>query len=87
MCESEYLMKWAHTEQNCPQLLTASGKPNPAHTRWGNFSRDWDSLADVWSKFYAEYEQAEYPRLMIRFEGELPHIFPVLSIQIDALLV
>lgn len=63
-------MKWEHTEKHCPKLLKPNGDGNIARTRWGNHSRKWDSLADVWSEFYHEYEEAEYPRLIIRFEGE-----------------
>lgn len=70
MCESPYLMKWEYTEENCPHLLKKDGKPNPAKTQWGTYSREWDSLADVWSEFYLEYEEVDYPRLIIRFEGE-----------------
>ena len=70
MCESPYLMKWEYSEDHCPNLLGKDGKGNPAKTRWGKYDRQWDSLADVWSEFNREYEEAEYPRLIIRFEGK-----------------
>lgn len=71
MCESPYLMYWEHGETHCPNLVQSNGQGNPAKTQWGTFLRRWDSLAHVWSEFYREYEQVDYPRLMIRFEGEL----------------
>ena len=70
MCESPYLMHWEHSDKHCPNLLKSNGQGNPAKTRWGTFPRKWDSLAHVWSDFYREYEQVDYPRLIIRFEGE-----------------
>jgi hypothetical protein len=79
MCESPYLMNWEHSEKHCPNLLASkssksgSTRGNPAKTRWGNYSREWDSLAHVWSDFYREYEEATYPRLVIRFEDVLFH--------------
>lgn len=71
MCESPYLMKWEHTEDDCPNLIKGNGEGNPAQTHWGGFSRKWNSLADVWSEFNREYEQADYPRLIVRFEGKM----------------
>lgn len=79
MCESPYLMNWAHSDKYCPNLMTTKSsnsgvaQGNPAKTRWGNYSRQWDSLAHVWSDFYSEYEEASYPRLVIRFEDVLFH--------------
>ena len=70
MCESPYLMNWKHSEHHCPNLVKENGEGNPAKTMWGTYERRWDSLAHVWSEFYSEYEEADYPRLMIRFEGE-----------------
>ena len=73
MCESPYLMKWEHSVGHCPNLLKKNGMGNPVRTRWGKFDRQWNSLADVWSQFNGEYEEAEYPRLIIRFEGKESH--------------
>lgn len=40
-------------------------------TKWGKYERSWDSLAHVWSEFNGEYFRADFPRLVIRFEGAL----------------
>jgi hypothetical protein len=45
----------------------------------GNASQ-WDSLAHVWSDWYNQYMQADYPRLIIRFEDILFHVREVISI-------
>ena len=69
MCESPYLMKWEHSDDHCPNLLNTRNTGNPVRTRWGTYDRQWASLAHVWSEFNLEYEEAKYPRLIIRFEG------------------
>jgi len=73
MCESPYLMKWPHTNKNCPNLVQDPVEDNGVHawTRWGKYDRTWDSLAHVWSEFNGEYFRADFPRIIIRFEGML----------------
>jgi hypothetical protein len=74
MCQSPYLMKWTHTKKHCPNLVrdveTDTGVP--VWTKWGKiYERSWQSLAHVWSEFNGEYEKADFPRLIVRFEGKL----------------
>ena len=76
MCESPYLMKWPHTKNHCPNLVKDLDNDLgvPAWTRWGKtHERTWDSLAHVWSEFNGEYYDADFPRLIIRFEGTHEH--------------
>jgi hypothetical protein len=81
MCESPYTMLWNHTENHCPNLVAETGSSTeqqeedgvPVHISWHTdryFSRRWSSLAHVWSEWYREYYEADFPRLIIRFEGE-----------------
>lgn len=35
------------------------------------YERTWESLAHVWSEFNGEYERADFPRLIVRFEGTI----------------
>ena len=72
-CKLSVLVKSDAILPYCQRRFLIASLPcqqNPAETQWGNYSREWDSLAHVWSEFYREYEQVDYPRLMIRFEGE-----------------
>ena len=72
MCESPYLMKWPHSKQACPNLVRDLDQDEgfPASTRWGKeYERTWESLAHVWSEFNGEYQKADFPRIIIRFEG------------------
>jgi hypothetical protein len=87
MCESPYTMEWNRTAQHCPNLIeettvlqlhddSVSGDLPaelgvPVHVQWGRFKRKWHSLAHVWSEWYQEYVDADYPRLIIRFEDLL----------------
>ena len=72
MCESPYLMKWPHHKDHCPNLVKDPDNDIgvSAWTQWGKVhQRRWDSLAHVWSEYNGEYFDADFPRLIIRFEG------------------
>ena len=79
MCESPYLMKWMHSKDHCPNLVRSLEEDEgvPAKTMWGRNERKWDSLAHVWSEFNGEYVDADFPRLVIRFEGAFNNCFSV----------
>ena len=79
MCESPYLMKWMHSKDHCPNLVRSLEEDEgvPAKTMWGRNERKWDSLAHVWSEFNGEYVDADFPRLVIRFEGASNNCFSV----------
>jgi len=71
-------MQWAHGPERCPNLvadvdssMTTADAGQPVKILWGrNFWRHWKSLAHVWSEWYREYLDADFPRLIIRFEGK-----------------
>jgi hypothetical protein len=95
MCESPYTMHWNMTDAHCPNLVeestlwdadvteTTQDIPaemgNPVYIQWGRWGRTFHSLAHVWSSWYREYYQAEFPRLIIRFEDLLFHTETVLD--------
>jgi hypothetical protein len=77
MCHVPYTARWPHGQGShtnmCPHLVTISskGKKEPVGVQvklaeqWLNF----DSLADLWNEFYAQYfRDFEYPYLIVRFE-------------------
>lgn len=64
MCESPYVMTWNHTAEHCPNL------GSPVSIQWGEAEqRTWPSMLHAWNDYYREYLDADFPRLMIRFEG------------------
>ena len=70
MCKLPYTARWPH--HICPHLVSISrGKKVPVGVKvklaeqWLNF----DSLADLWNEFYAQYfRDFNYPFLIVRFE-------------------
>ena len=87
MCESPYLLNWEHSHsafkgRHCPNLVTDKNHSQgvPANVLWGTtWNRTWESLASVWTEWYREYYDADFPRLMIRFEDLLFHTPEVLD--------
>ncbi|KAL7565086.1 hypothetical protein ACA910_005094 [Epithemia clementina (nom. ined.)] len=76
MCESPYLLHWDHGADHCPNLVDEGRTSVPTKLALGQrlqFRRAWDSLVHVWSEWYCEYYDADFPRLMIRFEDILFH--------------
>mmetsp|Transcript_4670 Transcript_4670/g.7218 ORF Transcript_4670/g.7218 Transcript_4670/m.7218 type:complete len:406 (+) Transcript_4670:214-1431(+) len=72
MCHIPYTARWPHNKF-CPHLVTtySNGEKVPVGVKvklaeqWLNF----DSLADLWNEFYAQYyRDFEYPYLIVRFE-------------------
>ena len=85
MCVSPYNMQWNRSDEVCPNLVQdASGSGEgvddvddeamgvPVEIHWPpRANRTWPSLAHVWSSWYREYLDADFPRLMVRFEDLL----------------
>jgi hypothetical protein len=76
MCKKSYFIKWKSSGQ-CPSLVTASDhttvrvevKPPPLN---GDVEI-YESLADLWSLWNGQYLDADFPRLIVRFEDYLFH--------------
>eukprot|EP00536_Pseudo-nitzschia_multiseries_P011089 jgi/Psemu1/259562/estExt_Genewise1Plus.C_3620006 len=72
MCKHAYEARWPHTKL-CPNLandkLLKNGQPDivPLKVRYKP-PADYKSLAHYWAQWYKEYLEADYPRLIVRFE-------------------
>jgi hypothetical protein len=78
MCRHPYATRWRHGDHHCPNLVPSDS--DRAHYKnlqetFGvtvkfdsNSSVHFDSLAELWSTWYNEYLEADYPILIIRFE-------------------
>jgi hypothetical protein len=75
MCKHPYTAKWAHSKRHCPSFVFKSNEQRGKkegdiidvkvkYREWAYF----DSMAHYWSQWYEEYLNADYPRLMVRFE-------------------
>ena len=91
MCKRPYFAKWRGTG-HCPNLIeegsatTATGGKSrqPVRVQLSPPPLDgqvetYESLADLWSVWNRQYFDADYPRLMIRFEDLLFHTKEVIG--------
>jgi hypothetical protein len=91
MCKLHYTAEWT-TFDRCPNLIPGPRERRKAnqtivnetfHVKqriYENYTQDYDSLADMWSKwnlFY--YQEADFPRLIVRFEDTLFHLEAVMK--------
>lgn len=81
LCRRNYGAQWLHSSEHCPNLV-----PNdvdykiysfphgtiPVRIKYDFGLEKWDSLAHLWTAWYRQYYQdADYPRLMVRYEDFL----------------
>lgn len=86
MCRHPYAATWRHTQKHCPNLVANdSDEEVGIHGRGPdktievsiryNGNKDGtthhNSLADLWNDWYGAYYEAEYPRLIVRYEDLL----------------
>jgi len=73
MCKNKYESRWPHNDKMCPNLakpkLNKDGTPNKVDFKVNYKPTEYfDSLADYWRQWNKEYLEADYPRLIVRFE-------------------
>jgi hypothetical protein len=85
MCRIHYKALWPHNpKRHCPNLIpNAQDKVQfpmlrnkdvvPVTVHYPDFVKHHDSLAHYWNDWYNEYFNAEFPRLMVRFEDLIFH--------------
>lgn len=90
MCRHPYAARWVHDEDHCPDLVPTA-KDKARHAELANRESVpvvigyphkhvlFDSLAHLWSQWYQEYVDVDYPRLIIRFEDLIFHPKQVIS--------
>jgi hypothetical protein len=85
MCKSPYAAKWKKTKEHCPNFVPTLDDMKRFHKELQDsnqtfpvtvvFSKDqimtWESLAHLYSAWYLQYVNADYPHLMVRFEDML----------------
>ncbi|EEC45174.1 predicted protein [Phaeodactylum tricornutum CCAP 1055/1] len=92
MCKHPYATSWSkNVSRHCPNLVPTpedraefselgTNESIPVRINYPNKPADYPSLAHFWSDWYQQYLQAEYPRLLIRFEDLIFHQKSLLSI-------
>ena len=66
MCKNPYNARW-NKRKRCPNLIDQETHV-PNRLRFSGPELWFDSLAHFWTKYYQEYIDADYPRLIVRFE-------------------
>ena len=83
-CRHEYLLKWEHDEDHCPNLIVDEIKdryePRRVTVDYALSTETYDSLVDVWNKWYNEYESQSFPMIQTRFEDLVFHGEEVLRV-------
>jgi hypothetical protein len=84
MCRHPYGAYWPNDTGHCPNLipneLDVKKEPwlqykqsVPIDVQYSEFNRQHESLVHFWNEWYAEYLQAPFPRLIVRFEDLIFH--------------
>jgi hypothetical protein len=88
MCKRPYTVSWEKGAYGkCPHFIFPNGTKVRATHASGNEGEhvyyDYESLATMWSDWNKEYVDADFPRLLIRFEDTLFHLEKVIQIVKD----
>jgi len=90
MCREGYDARFIKFRIGCPKLVLSDQNHNQtnrvvvrADQTGKQYTDHYATLADMWSEWYREYLDADYPRLMIRYEDTLlygPEIMEVIRV-------
>eukprot|EP00578_Thalassiosira_sp_NH16_P005952 CAMPEP_0181135836 /NCGR_PEP_ID=MMETSP1071-20121207/32866_1 /TAXON_ID=35127 /ORGANISM="Thalassiosira sp., Strain NH16" /LENGTH=521 /DNA_ID=CAMNT_0023222513 /DNA_START=40 /DNA_END=1605 /DNA_ORIENTATION=- len=82
-CRHPYQAHWDHKVGNCPNLIHDRNRTEEVFVKYALGWTAYDSLIDLWNKFYEEYEQQTFPYLATRYEDLLFHGEEVAKIACD----
>mmetsp|Transcript_31974 Transcript_31974/g.54091 ORF Transcript_31974/g.54091 Transcript_31974/m.54091 type:complete len:524 (+) Transcript_31974:161-1732(+) len=82
-CRHSYTTWWDHDEDRCPNLVNAYNHPSRTAVRFGRGTQYYDSILDLWNKYYQEWEEQTFPHLTTRYEDLLFHGEEVTKIACD----
>ena len=88
-CRHKYTTNWHHGKGNCPNLIKKNivdkDVPEKVVTIYPKGYVYYDSLIDMWNKYYEEWEEQTFPHLTTRFEDLLFHGEEVTRIVCDCI--
>mmetsp|Transcript_18430 Transcript_18430/g.33836 ORF Transcript_18430/g.33836 Transcript_18430/m.33836 type:complete len:491 (-) Transcript_18430:98-1570(-) len=86
-CRHHYQTWWDHKDGNCPNLIAKNivhrDVPVDVKVKYALGWIDYESLTDMWNKWYEGYEEQSFPMLRMRFEDLLFHGEEVTRIACD----
>lgn len=81
MCHNAYSAHWKRVADHCPNLVHQTVDRHTMQERTAPvealimYSKEnrvhWESLVEMWNDWYRQYLDADYPRLLVRFEDFL----------------
>ena len=76
-CRHKYATFWGHDADHCPNLIrwkvTTEAIPSEVRVKFALVMKLYESLLDVWNKWYEEWDRQTFPHLTTRFEDLLFH--------------
>jgi hypothetical protein len=76
-CRHKYATFWGHDDEHCPNLvrwkITDAIVPSEVRVKFALEMTMFDSLLDIWNKWYQEWEAMTFPHITTRFEDLLFH--------------
>jgi hypothetical protein len=82
-CRHSYTSWWDHDKDHCPKLVNENNRPNRVLVKFGKGSHYYDSILDLWNRYYQEWEEQPFPHLTTRYEDLLFHGEEVTRIACD----
>ncbi|KAL3775433.1 hypothetical protein ACHAW5_007157 [Stephanodiscus triporus] len=86
-CRHKYASFWGHDDEHCPNLVrwrvTDAIVPSEVMVKFALQMKRFDSLVDVWNKWYQEWEAQTFPHITTRFEDLLFHGEEVTKVACD----
>jgi hypothetical protein len=70
MCRHHYAARWPHTNDRCPDFSRDNLK---AVVHYAEITKFHDSILHHWNDYYTEYNTANFPHLLVRFEDLIFH--------------
>lgn len=72
MCRHPYAAQWAHNISNCPLLWHPDVEDaNPVYVRYKEHQQRHEHLPGFYNDFYHQYLEADFPRVIVRYEDLL----------------
>ena len=76
-CRHHYTCQWNHGPDNCPNLVKKNVldklEPEKVGVKFAKVYIHYNSLLDLWNKYYQDWEVQTFPHLTTRFEDLLFH--------------
>ncbi|KAL9184102.1 hypothetical protein ACHAXT_002188 [Thalassiosira profunda] len=76
-CRHKYTTFWGHDDKHCPNLIRwripDKDVPSEVRVKFALNMKLYESLLDMWNKWYEEWEDQTFPHLTTRFEDLLFH--------------